>query len=90
MCFVWISEHTVTTTLYCTFITETNCVYCAVRTEYLNTIQVHFRLQTVNCSYIEKFSLITFRMVCIYDKRNTELDWTYAYLFMCQYRKSRK
>jgi hypothetical protein len=27
------------------FITETECVYCAVRTEYLNTIQINFILQ---------------------------------------------
>jgi hypothetical protein len=40
MCFVWISEQTTIISLYSinwlVFITETECVYCAVRTESLN------------------------------------------------------
>ena len=44
MCFVWISEQTAIISLYNTnwlvFITETECVYCAVRTGYLNVIWV--------------------------------------------------
>jgi hypothetical protein len=40
-CFVWISEPTAIISLYSinwlVFITETECVYCAVRAEYLNT-----------------------------------------------------
>jgi len=44
MCFVWISEETAIIFLYSinwlVFITETECVYCAVRTGYLYTI--HF------------------------------------------------
>jgi len=44
MCFVWISEQTAIISLYVLnwqfFITETKCVYCAVRTGYLNVIQV--------------------------------------------------
>jgi len=43
MCFVWIWEQTAIISLYSTnwlvFITEMECVYCAVRTESLNTIQ---------------------------------------------------
>jgi hypothetical protein len=39
MCFVWISEQTVIISLYSinwlVFITETECVYCVVQTEYL-------------------------------------------------------
>jgi len=39
MCFVWLSEETVTFALYVinrlVFITEVESVYCAVRTEYL-------------------------------------------------------
>jgi hypothetical protein len=39
MCFVWISEQTAIISLYSinwlVFITETECVYCAVRTEFL-------------------------------------------------------
>ena len=46
MCFVWISEQTVTFALHSTeelvFITETECVYCAVGTGYLYIIQVSF------------------------------------------------
>jgi hypothetical protein len=42
MCFVWISEQTVIISLYrinwLVFITETECVYCSVRTECLYTI----------------------------------------------------
>ena len=50
MCFVWISEQTAIISLYninwvvFTCITETECVYCAVRTGSLNVIQVIFRL----------------------------------------------
>jgi hypothetical protein len=44
MCFVWISEQTAIISLYSinwlVFITETECVYCAVRTESLYTIHV--------------------------------------------------
>ena len=44
MCFVWIWEQTAIISLYSTdwlvFITETGCVYCAVRTGSLNIIQV--------------------------------------------------
>jgi hypothetical protein len=40
MCFVWISEQTAITSLYSinwlVFVTETECVYCAVRTGSLN------------------------------------------------------
>jgi len=39
VCFVWISEQTATISLYSVrwlvFITERECVYCAVRTEYV-------------------------------------------------------
>ena len=38
MCFVWISEQTAIFSLYCidwlVFITETECVYCAVRSTF--------------------------------------------------------
>jgi hypothetical protein len=46
MCFVWISEQTAIISLYninwLICITETECVYCAVRAESLNTLQVYF------------------------------------------------
>jgi hypothetical protein len=45
MCFVWISEQTAIISLYSinwlVFITETECVYCAVRTEYLTICLVY-------------------------------------------------
>jgi hypothetical protein len=48
MCFVWISEQTAIISLYniiwLVFITETESVYCAVRTGSLKTIQVNFCL----------------------------------------------
>jgi hypothetical protein len=44
MCFVWISEQTAIISLYSinwlVFVTETECVYCAVRTGYPSTIYV--------------------------------------------------
>ena len=46
MCFVWIWEQTAIISLYSinwlVFITETECVYCAVRTGYLYIIQFSF------------------------------------------------
>ena len=52
MCFVWISEQTAIISLYninwLVFITETVCVYCAVRNEFLSKIQVNFLLKTVS------------------------------------------
>ena len=48
MCFVWISEQTAIISLYSinwlVCITETESVYCAVRTGHLNTIQVNVSL----------------------------------------------
>jgi hypothetical protein len=48
MCFVWISEQTATVSLYSinwlVFVTETECVYCAVRTEYIYSISTHMQL----------------------------------------------
>ena len=50
MCFVWIWEQTAIISLYSinwlVFITETQRVYCAVRTGSLNIIQVKFSLQS--------------------------------------------
>jgi len=60
MCFVWISEQTAIISLYninwLVFITETECVYCAVRSGYLNITEatyagnstVSVRLGTLN------------------------------------------
>jgi hypothetical protein len=51
MCFVWISEQTAIISLYSTnwlvFITETECVYCAVRAESLSITEVNIPLYRV-------------------------------------------
>ena len=48
MCFVWISEQTAIISLYSinwlVCVTETECVYCAVRTGYLCIIEANFTL----------------------------------------------
>jgi len=49
MCFVWISEQTAIISLYninwLVFITETECVYCAVRTGCLEAVQARFSVK---------------------------------------------
>ena len=54
MCFVWIWEQTAIIFLYSinwlVFITETECVYCAVRSGSLYTIQVNFALKGITLS----------------------------------------
>ena len=49
MCFVWISEQTAIISLYninwLVFIAETECVFCEVRTGYLNVIQDKLSLE---------------------------------------------
>ena len=51
MCFVWISEQTAIISLYSinwlVFITETTCVYCAVRTVYFYSIDANPCLQSL-------------------------------------------
>jgi hypothetical protein len=46
MCFVWISEQTAIISVYSVnwlvFITETECVYCAVRSESINNTDFHW------------------------------------------------
>ena len=50
MCFVWISEQTAIISLYninwLVFISETQCVYCAVRTKYFYAVQVNLSFYT--------------------------------------------
>jgi predicted GNAT family N-acyltransferase len=51
MCFVWISEQRAVISLYSinwvVFVTETECVYCAVGAESLDITQVNFRLESI-------------------------------------------
>ena len=53
MCFVWTSEQTTIISLYninwLVFITETECVYCAVRTGCLKVVQVRYQLKSADC-----------------------------------------
>jgi hypothetical protein len=59
ICFVWISEQTAIISLYSinwlVFITETECVYCAVRTECLHIIQVPLKSSGYHQFNINKF-----------------------------------
>jgi len=51
LCLVWISEQTAIISLNIinclVFITETECVYCAVRTESVNSVQCSLGLSSV-------------------------------------------
>jgi hypothetical protein len=59
MCFVWISEQTAIISLYninwLVCITETEYVYCAIRTETLNVIEVKFHILMVLTLKIDAF-----------------------------------
>jgi hypothetical protein len=56
MCFVWISGQRAIISLHSirrlVFITETERVYCAVRTGSLNRTQFNFRREMINKSYV--------------------------------------
>ena len=68
MCFVWISEQTAIISLYSinwlVFITETDSVYCAVRTGYLNVIQVNVSLQTANLAVVVALQMRAYGRKC--------------------------
>ena len=78
MCFVWISEQTAIISLYninwLVCITETECVYCAVRTGYLYIIQIllkpssHYMYRTVVtiCTTSLTFNNSTFCPHCVF------------------------
>ena len=79
MCFVWISEQTAIISLYSitwlVFITETVCVYCAVRAGSVYIIQVNFHFQIAR-SMTEEFTdtgLSPRRRG--FDPRWTKLHW---------------
>ena len=60
MCFVWISEQTAIISLHniinwLVCITETESVYCAIRTETLNVIEVKFHILMVLTLKIDAF-----------------------------------
>ena len=60
MCFVWIWEQTAIISLYSinwpVFITETECVYCAVRTGSLNVVE--FNVSPSACCQVAGLSLL--------------------------------
>ena len=71
MCFVWIWEQTAIISLYSVnwlvFITETECVYCAVRTGFLNII--HINLSSKNkVVIVNLFPCISTTIVAIYTQ----------------------
>jgi hypothetical protein len=61
MCFVWIWEQTAIISLYSinwlVFITDTVCVYCAVRTGYLYIIQANLSVYRIKPRYIFSYTL---------------------------------
>ena len=77
MCFVWIWEQTAIISLYSinwlVFITETQCVYCAVRTEFL--------IKTTDVSSLKGESTLLFRgRVFKPQSRNQDgKGWSYIY-----------
>ena len=58
MCFVWISakQPLLYNINWLVFITETECVYCAVRTGYLNTLQVNLCLWRCSANHFLRSS----------------------------------
>jgi hypothetical protein len=71
MCFVWIWEQTATISLYSinwlVFITETECVYCAVRMKPLNFVQVNFVNLIFQRVSIRKLRLCHIQHQCWYQ-----------------------
>ena len=70
MCFVWISEQTAIISLYSinwlVFITETECVYCAVRTESLYTIWLKlsgYSIISYIISYHISYHIISYHII---------------------------
>jgi hypothetical protein len=61
VCFVWISEQTVIISLYSinwlVFITEKECVYCAVRTESLYAIQINLSILREYFGFVQSVPL---------------------------------
>jgi hypothetical protein len=68
VCFVWISEQTAIISLHSikwlVFTTETECVYCAVRTESLYTIQVHLVFTGLRRTVLETNSTKRTALLC--------------------------
>jgi hypothetical protein len=79
MCFVWIWEQTAIISLYSinwlVIITDTECVYCAVRAENLNVIQVNPSFERVKYS----LSFLVFSneiQIDIASQDAIESDWS--------------
>ena len=104
MCFVWIWQQTSIIYLYVTnclvFITETECVYCAVRTGYLNVILLSTRTLylCVLCGYQQKQRLYPYTaLIDWFYKRDgvcllRGTDWVFIYnsglnKYLCSGRK---
>ena len=90
MCFVWIWEQTAIISLYSinwlVFITETECVYCAVRTEYLCFVWISEQTAIISVYSIDWLVFIA-KTKCLLRGK----DWVFIYnstfcphsVFMC-------
>ena len=79
MCFVWISEQTAIISLYninrLVFITQTQCVYCAVRAGSLYIIQ--FNLESLKVKLCFSFHYIAACWQCTEINNEWMNEWTY-------------
>ena len=70
MCFVWISEQTAIISLYninwLEFITQTESVYCAVRTGYLNNFQDTSIIDILSTPYVTQCSVLSHPYLCYF------------------------
>ena len=86
MCFVWLSEQTAIISLYknngTVFITETEFVYCAVQTWYLNAIHfnVAFELQCVPFANETGISLIILPLMRILQRNLKRTTDTFLFI----------
>jgi hypothetical protein len=76
MCFVWISEQTAIISLcninWLVCIIETECVYCALRAEYLSIIQVGIRPKKVKRHSSQRYG-VTSPFVCVIRRNKNVL-----------------
>ena len=82
MCFVWISEQTAIISLYSinclVFITETECVYCAVRAGYLYITQAplkpggHYMYHRFNIQQLYVLPTQCIYVFCVDLRTNSE------------------
>jgi hypothetical protein len=92
MCFVWIWEQTSIISLYSinwlVFITEIECVYCVVRTEWLNVIHVNLSLEMA-LPWFWRLDAGLWPRRPVFDPRSLcvafVVEWQTDRFFPCQY-----